>query len=259
MKPIQRVTDLLEEHGDTYNDCPGCSICKEIESLRSQLDRPPAEKFKKLLNKGLDLKRSEILFLLDNGVQKLEIRKAMKLSADIDEKEMTQAEFAEMIENLNLKKEHLKMKMTHEEYKDMKAQGMTDSSIATKYGIKGPTLAYYKKKWNGKPEPKILREKEVMGKIESSQKEAKLEKEKSELHAAADDLEQELSLIKSELLVYKKRYEESQLEIGDWREKAHSYARDNELMNETNKELRFLADQHREENKALRTALKLVL
>lgn len=66
------INDLIEQHGDNYLECKGCNICSKIQTLIHE--RTPAEKFKHILVKGLDMTVNDIHFLLDNEVDKEDIK-----------------------------------------------------------------------------------------------------------------------------------------------------------------------------------------
>jgi hypothetical protein len=70
------INDLIEQHGDNYLECTGCKICKKIQTLIHE--RTPAEKFKHILDKGMDMTINEVKFLLENDVDKRELKKAWK-------------------------------------------------------------------------------------------------------------------------------------------------------------------------------------
>lgn len=90
-----RIIELLDAHQGTFYKCKGCSICTEIKQLRKQLERDPADKFKYILDKGPDMRKSDIVFLLDNEVQRKVIWKALGI---------TNAEFWELMRNFGLMK-----------------------------------------------------------------------------------------------------------------------------------------------------------
>jgi hypothetical protein len=150
MKLIRlKIIELLNKHEGTFDKCKGCPLCTEIKQLRKQLERDPVIKFKYILDKGLDMKRSDLVILLENLVPKKAILKALGI---------TQQEFWEMIKNLGLTTKRRKpnmTKLTAEMYQDYKAQGKSDVWIAKEVGLKQPALSYYKKKWaetNTKPD-----------------------------------------------------------------------------------------------------------
>lgn len=70
------INDLIEQHGDNYLECKGYKICKKIQTLIHE--RTPAEKFKHILDKGMDMTINEVKFLLENDVDKRELKKAWK-------------------------------------------------------------------------------------------------------------------------------------------------------------------------------------
>jgi transposase-like protein len=76
-------------------------------------------------------------------------------------------------------------------YQDYKAQGKTDADIARDYGIKQPTLSYYKKKWTNGNEKAVLKVVE-QPKEETPTKTTRREKE-SELGELVNELSNELN------------------------------------------------------------------
>ncbi|MCK6203952.1 hypothetical protein KZX50_00625 [Bacillus infantis] len=136
------INDLIDRHGDSFADCPGCYICAEVQVLRKRMDREPAERFKHILHKGPDMTKSDIIFLLENEVNRKDIRKALEMSAD---------SFKEMMFSWGLTKKQQgdeeMAKLTQEEYQDLKAKGLTDKQIAERKGMSQPNVSMLKKKW----------------------------------------------------------------------------------------------------------------
>lgn len=111
-----RLIDLLEEHGESFLECKGCSLCSEIKKLRKHIDRDPEEKFKHTLAKGQDLTRTDISFLLENEVSKKDIRQAL---------EMNVYDFNQLMKNLGFpkrgeKNEMARLEMSPAEYVKLK-------------------------------------------------------------------------------------------------------------------------------------------
>ena len=98
MKPIAEVAMLTFKHAGTYGSCTGCAICDRIQQLRTQIDRPPEEKFKHILDKGEDMTTKDIKFLLENDVSQLDIQKQLG---------MPKGEFLKLIKRLGLRKKDL--------------------------------------------------------------------------------------------------------------------------------------------------------
>jgi BMFP domain-containing protein YqiC len=139
-----RLVSLVESHDRA--SCPGCPVCTEIRDLRKQLLKSglPANKFKHILSKGQDMKKSEIQFLLENGVKKMDIQKALDLSG---------TKFNRLITDLGLVTKTRKRKvkdmgkLSLEEYQDLKAGGKSDKEIAADKGMNPQYLSQLKKKW----------------------------------------------------------------------------------------------------------------
>ncbi|MCQ6275776.1 hypothetical protein JMM81_12500 [Bacillus sp. V3B] len=79
---------------ETKRMCGGCDIYKELTQLRSYVDRPPAERFKHILDKGPDMKRSDVIVLIERGVTKKDIKHALEIKRKDD--------YRELLENLEL-------------------------------------------------------------------------------------------------------------------------------------------------------------
>lgn len=228
-----KIHDLLDKHGESFYQCKGCSICTELKSLREPLVRDPAEKFKRILDKGQDMTKSDIELLIENGVQKQTIRKAVG---------MDKMAFLELIKNFGLNKKWGEdmAKINLEMYKDLKAKGLTDKEIAKKVEIVPAYLSQMKKKWyqaeetelkavktvfktNTIPEDKTAEYNQLINALRSDLKEAHDQMdEKDELvrklqekiqkyehiNAACEDVESELDSVREENKVLKKRVEE---------------------------------------------------
>jgi hypothetical protein len=261
MKNIRmRIIDLLDEHKDTLSECPGCPICTEIEQLRNQLIRDPAVKYKRILDKGPEMTKSDIGFLIDNDVNLKIIRNAVKMSNH---------EFYSMMKNLGFvqrrnKKEGEKgmAKITLEEYQDLKAKGKADKEIALDKGVNIQYLSQLKKKWNIRPTLSPASESKPTQEIEALQKRIELfKKEMNEkndyildlqnkvneleyIHAACDDVETELASLKDELEQERKAKENALIELES--------CNDNEFVHAT-------ITQFEKENKLLKELLKVYL
>jgi hypothetical protein len=185
-----RISDLLDQHEESLDKCKGCPICTEIKVLRKQLERDPAEKFQHILSKGQDMKKSDIVFLLENEVQKKVIWKALGIS---------QSEFWALMKNFGLqnrksKGEEIMGKLTLELYQDYKAQGKSDTVIARELGIKQPTLSYHKKNWFGaESKPAKAEKKMIAPKDAPEEKTAEYEQTMKTLQYRMECFKKELS------------------------------------------------------------------
>lgn len=80
--------------------CGGCKVYEELQHLGSFLNSNDiGEKANKLLKKGEDMTTSDIMYLLENEVNKTEIRAALK---------MNHMEFNKLLHSLNMVKKKLK-------------------------------------------------------------------------------------------------------------------------------------------------------
>ena len=281
MNVITKINDLIDAH-ENYVDCPGCPKCDEIKRLRKFIGDNPEQKFKHILEKRDDMTISDIKYLLDKDVTRKQIRKYM---------DMTNKEFTRMMIDLGFTKKYqikesdIAMKKTSfdiDKYHELKKQGLKKSEIAKELGITYKALWGYEKR-NGliknsdkqkeyeavKQEvkeaaaesPEVVQElKKKIAELEEqvsksntlADENKKLHEELKNMHDAASDTEnevQELNKDKQDLMV----------EVEEWKEKASLYARDNDLTNEVNKQLREIVEQRTEMVGVLRTALKAVL
>lgn len=276
MHPAAKVADLLEEHGDTFGDCKGCKICKEIERLRPLIDPKPTESFKHILAKGEDMTRSDIVFLLENDVMKKDIQKAL---------DMNNVRFFELLRNFGLVRDK-KVKgneemakradITKEQYLSMDSK-LTDNEKAKALGVGFSTLAAYKKNWgltgkSKKSEYEAVK-KEVKAAIAADsaieeklkQRIVELEKEVAlykpfknkveELEAAAEDLENEISTHVDKIVELEGELAETDELVKYW----HENALKNASMKVVSSEMKDVIEEQQELIKTLKTTLKAVL
>lgn len=264
MKPIVEVTYLANNHGSTLGKCPGCKICNRIAELMNDVDVDPNEKYKWLLDKGEDLTVSEIIYLNGKDVLKSNIQQATGLT----KKELNEL----LLKGESLDKKSIKavetmgnLTMTFAEYKDLKAEGKTNKEIANIAGIKEGNLNYQIKKWKEQTEqPKqaaneeynnlIAQLKEQVeqkdGTIEKLEKKIeKLEQDKLDLHAAADDMARE----------YLEKEEKLLIDLSLWEQQALTFKTENKRLNDTLKDVRQGADKHKGDAILFRSVLKAVL
>jgi hypothetical protein len=144
MKHIRiRISDLLDQHAGSLSTCKGCTICTEIEQLRKHLDRDSADKFKHILQKGQDMTKSDLAFLLDCDVPMNTIRKAVRLPNEA---------FYQMMRNLGFKRRRnneMALNITVDEFVQLHhIEGKKYNEIAQLKGIKPNALATWK--WSNK-------------------------------------------------------------------------------------------------------------
>ena len=243
MKPILEVAYLTDDHGRTLEKCPGCKICDRIAELRELLDPNPTVKYKHILEKGKDIKPSEVQYLLDKGIDRKTIAKHIKMGIH---------EFNKVMENHGLfevKKRRavdemagkiMKFNMTKEQAEQLAAEGKNKSEIAKIAGVSLPTFLHHAKKWEGKVEkqtqPKTTANEEYNSLIEQLKEQLKqkdgtienlekkieqLENEVKNIHAAANDTESELMI-----------------DADTWKHQALNYKAENERLNKCLEEVR---------------------
>lgn len=135
---IKEVSRLLDIHGETFLECPGCEVCQKIDALREEFDRPPEEKFKHVLEKGQDMTKSDIEFLLDNDVSKKTIRKAMN---------MNRSTFNKLLDQFGIDGggEMARLKMTVDEYLEL-SKTKNNTEIAELKGVTPAAIYYWRTK-----------------------------------------------------------------------------------------------------------------
>jgi hypothetical protein len=142
---IIQINDLIDQHGKSFAECKGCSICKQIEQLRLNIEGEDNPKVKRILAKGLDMTKSDIAYLLQHNVTQREIRKHMTIDGAI---------FADMMIAWGFGKrkkkrgddELAKVNMTVEGYERLKADGLNDTQVAKRKGVSPATLWAWKKR-----------------------------------------------------------------------------------------------------------------
>ena len=251
LTPTLQVAYLIDDHGDTLSECPGCNICKQIAKLKTQIDPDPSVKYKHILDKGQDMTKSDIEYLLKKDVPKKYIYKALKMGSRT---------FFEMAEGWGIYKINRrevervmgKFNLTQAEYNDHKAKGMSDDDIAKMAGVSNGTLGYHKKKWL-KAEVKARTPKLILAEGESSpsvhedlvhdlssklrkaekrnnlleEKVAELEEQIKNLHVAAEDTEKEVAASQE----YMEREQELMTDANVWKQQALQYKAENERLN----------------------------
>lgn len=75
--------------------CKGCRFYEDMKQLRPLIDSGIEKKYKRILEKGEDMTTREIIFLIDEGVKKEEVRSALN---------MPSAMFADLMFHLGLSK-----------------------------------------------------------------------------------------------------------------------------------------------------------
>ncbi|GIN93352.1 hypothetical protein J22TS1_44030 [Siminovitchia terrae] len=142
--------------------CGGCAVYAGILEHRAYLggDDLYSAKVHAVLAKGAGMTKSDIVYLLEKGVNRRDIQKATGLSQTV---------FRNMLINYGLSKSQMPVflktdrqkvkinsKLTPELYKEYKAKGMTDHEIKFKYGIGNSAFVAWKRKHFTKDELKKL-------------------------------------------------------------------------------------------------------
>lgn len=83
MRNSLKIAWLINQHDNEevkFMNCPGCEKCRLIKHFGKKPESKH-ERYRKLLDKGADLKLSEIKFLTDKGVSVDDIKRATKQNA----------------------------------------------------------------------------------------------------------------------------------------------------------------------------------
>lgn len=242
-------------------------------------DQPPHVTYKHLLDKGEDLTIGEVVYLLNKEVYAGKIAKATNMT--IQEVRAIRERSDRYIENhKKVVMEMGKFNLTQAEYNDHKALGKSDEDIAKFAGVSLGTLGYHKKKWSKaevKPRtPKLILEenesspsvhedllsdlsrklRKAEARNEKLEKElAEMEKRVNELHAAAEDAEEEAAAS----IEYMEREQQLMIDADVWKQKALQYEAEYKRQTDTLKEERTEKERYKGEALAFRLALKAVL
>lgn len=266
-----RIINLLDEHKDTLSNCPGCSICSEIKQLRLQLERDPADKYKRILSLGPDMKKSDIAFLLENDVPTIVIWKALGLK---------QIEFWELMKSFGLTKrgkDYMAINITVNEFVQLHhVEGKTIGEISELKGLKKNALSNWK--W--------LNKEKIQSAVQTSDfpvstdiKPSKTKTTPKELDTKTEQYDQLIKALRNDLLDAHKQLDEKdelirnlnltiekyqhidaacddvESEIASLHEELeHERKRNNELS-----KLENLLIRYQKENKALKDLLKIYL
>ena len=293
MSAIKRVSylttahpDLSKNKGVSYTDCKGCSVCEEVTELRASIDRDPEERFKDILAKGPEMTTEEIKLLRRKGVQ---LRVLQNHSG------FTKSELANLLKQLDQNKkineEMDDMALTKEQLLDYEKAGVGPKEIAEKEGV-SPGTVYTARSLHGLTKNKSPKKVEAAQNYEAAKNEvvaalatdtslvaelrnkiARLEQQISNkdqrvedlkeeiknMEAAAEDLEYENNANLKLIHNLKVDKENLMVQVAEWKEKAYSYAKDNDLMNSTNKHLKSMMEGSTRKANILAAALKEVL
>ncbi|UAT29441.1 hypothetical protein K7T73_12610 [Bacillus badius] len=83
MTPIKKINQLIDSHPGSFEECAGCRICEQIQSISQQWsdDIESKNSIRTILAKGKEMTKSEIIHLIESGVTRREIQKASKMEA----------------------------------------------------------------------------------------------------------------------------------------------------------------------------------
>ncbi|MGG4267411.1 hypothetical protein [Peribacillus simplex] len=143
MRPIILINNLIDQH-ENYTNCKDkkCPICTEIKKLSAPLNKDgEGKKIRQVLGKGEDITTGDVHYLIESGVRKMDIRKALG---------MDPVSFIEFLDDIGLKRKREgeeEMKISKAEYEGFKSKGKTDAEIAEEISVTGATIYNYKKKW----------------------------------------------------------------------------------------------------------------
>lgn len=273
-----RIIDLIDQHGDTFEECGGCPTCSEIERLRKSMERTPEKKFAHILAKGQDMKRADIELLIESGVMKKAIREAWG---------MPKNQFWELLQDwgFEIRKGMGNVSAMIEQYKTLKAKGLTDYKIAKELNISSATLSQRKKKWfneaekpklaivepkqgDNSPKDKTAKYRALIAKLDGQVKSSKeqetklaerirqLEESHSHINAACEDLEKESIKLQEENNKLKADKKIQLDELLDTRDKLvrQDYTLENQKKALEN--ARTTLERYEKENKAMRGLLE---
>ena len=147
----QKIDWLIEMHGDTFLECTGCETCNDIQSLREQHEKQQQAKCERILAKGGDMRKNDVIYLLSQEVDRRTIYSAMRIS---------QKSFEQILDAWNireyavLKNELPELDTGKKKFsksyipllKEYVNQNMTSRAISKKLGVKECTVHYWKKK-----------------------------------------------------------------------------------------------------------------
>ncbi|MBU5214384.1 hypothetical protein [Heyndrickxia oleronia] len=138
---IQRIGHLEDQHKEKMIDgeyCRGCEICEEITKLSVHIKHSP--NVAEILEKGEDMTKSEIKYLIDKQVNFEVIANALKTDVE---------SFRELWKKwkgrkIKQRKERSTVKMTVDEYLKLSGSGLMDKEIAEKIGVSRQTITNWK-------------------------------------------------------------------------------------------------------------------
>lgn len=230
MSAITQINDLIDSHPGEYVKCKGCEICDRINELQSLEYR-----YRHLLDKGTDLKPSEIKILIDKGIDKEIIRKKMKMSNQ---------EFYKMLKNLKVEKIKIgeeqrrmaKFALSRVEVELLKEEGKSKTEIAKIAGVKPATLSYYEKKWKSEPETETEAYEKALKQLENKLKQANKQSNEyktmtEKLQAKIDEYEEVVKLKDEQNLQLVKKNQQTVAKINELETQLtnlHSAAHDTE-------------------------------
>lgn len=149
----QKIDWLIEIHGDTFLECEGCETCNEIQSLREQHEKQQQAKCERILAKGGDMKKNDVIYLLSQEVDRRTIFTAMGIGRKTFEQLLDDWKIREYAVLKNeLPEVESGQKKFSKSYipllKQRLEQNVTARAISKELGVRECTIHYWKKKLN---------------------------------------------------------------------------------------------------------------
>ncbi|MGM9923060.1 MAG: hypothetical protein ACI35R_02280 [Bacillus sp. (in: firmicutes)] len=153
MNVTTKIDWLIEMHGDTFLECPGCEKCNEIQSLRKQHEKQQRAKCKQLLAKGGDMRKEDVIYLLKQEIDRRTIYSAMQINQNSFEQLLDDWKIREyaVLKNDLPELETDRMNFNKSDIpllREYVGQRMTSRTISQKLGVRETTVNYWKRKLN---------------------------------------------------------------------------------------------------------------
>lgn len=134
---IQRIGHLEDQHKEKMIDgeyCRGCEICEEITKLSVHIKHSP--NVAEILEKGEDMTKSEIKYLIDKQVDFEVIANALKTDVESFRELWKKWQGSE----IKQRKVRTPVTITIDEYLKLSGSGLMDKEIAEKIGVSRQTI-----------------------------------------------------------------------------------------------------------------------
>ncbi|NYV64625.1 response regulator transcription factor [Bacillus sp. Gen3] len=138
---IQRIGHLEDQHKEKMIDgeyCRGCEICEEITKLSVHIKHSP--NVAEILEKGEDMTKSEIKYLIDKQVDFEVIANALKTDVESFRELWKKWQGSE----IKQRKVRTPVTITIDEYLKLSGSGLMDKEIAEKIGVSRQTITNWK-------------------------------------------------------------------------------------------------------------------